>query len=82
MQTDRSKNNACHDKAPGAVVASLDMLLYYIKYVLIVDDLINSESEVKGETVFPLPGDNSSYYCSGSFFTPTYFCIRASQAMR
>lgn len=77
MQTDRSKNNVCHDKPPGAVVASLDMLLYYIKYVLIVDDLINSESKVKGETVFLPPRDNSFYYCSGFFFTSTYFCIRA-----
>lgn len=67
MQTERRKNNVCRDKPPGAVVASLDTLLYYIKYVLIVNDLIDSESKVKGKTVFPLPSDNSFGYCRGPF---------------
>lgn len=67
MQTERRKNNVCRDKPPGAAVASLDTLLYYIKYVLIVNDLIDSESKVKGKTVSPLPSDNSFCYCHGPF---------------
>lgn len=45
----------CHDEPPGAGDASPDMLLYYIKYVLIVDDLISSESNRKGGLFFYCP---------------------------